>query len=530
MVKDCITGGFCPDVMGLGAGRRAHTPPGPHSSHSPVPLPLFLLYWASNPNSSPMLKKYLLVLCFGATVFATHAQKLSANKKAAIENIESRSGQLTGISDKIWAAAELAFMETQSHDLLADYAEANGFTVQRGVAEMPTAFVATYGSGSPVIGILGEFDALPGLSQNAVPTKDPMTVGAPGHGCGHNLFGTASLAAAIAIKDLMVQGKLKGTIKFFGTPAEEKFFGKLWMARAGLFNDLDVCLDWHPGDETKTGVQSGLALVDFTVEFNGQAAHASGDPWNGRSASDALELYTTGINYYREHIKPTVRIHYHIQDGGQVVNVVPDYSRLWVRVRDDKREGMNEVYERVKAMAEGAAIMANVDYKVTLVSGIYEILVNRAGGAVIQNNLELLGPITYTEEELVFAKKIQEATGKPQIGINSKLTPMEETLEHPGGGSTDVGDVSWIVPVARLSVATAPDGTPWHSWAVVACGGMSIGHKGMIHAAKALSLTAIDLFEDPKKVEAMKAEFKQRKGDHVYKPLIPDGPPPVGKQ
>ena len=476
-----------------------------------------------------MTRKLLVLIAAMAMCLSAEAQKLSANKAAATKNIEGRSTELITISDKIWAAEETAFQETVSSALLADYAEANGFTVERGVADIPTAFVATYGSGSPVIGILGEFDALPGLSQKTVPYKDPLNAGNPGHGCGHNLFGTASLGAAIAVKDLMDQGKLKGTIKFFGTPAEEKFFAKVWMAKAGLFNDLDVCLDWHPGAETQTAVQSGLALVDFIVEFSGQAAHASGDPWNGRSASDALELYAHGINSYREHIKPTVRIHYHIQDGGQVVNVVPDYARLWVRVRDDKREGMNEVYERVKAMAEGAAIMANVDYKISLVSGIYEVLVNRAGGAVIQKNLELLGPITYTEDEIAFAKKIQEATGKPQVGINSKISPMEETLEHPGGGSTDVGDVSWVVPVTRLSVATAPEGTPWHSWAVVACGGMSIGHKGMLHAAKVLSLTAIDLFEDPKKVQAMKDEFKERKGDHVYTPMI-EGPPPIGKE
>lgn len=461
---------------------------------------------------------------------ALYAQKVSANKKQVVSTVDNQAPKLTDISDKIWAHAEIAFQETESHKLLADYAEANGFTVERGVAEIPTAFVATYGSGKPVIGILGEFDALPGLSQKAVPNKDPLKEGEPGHGCGHNLFGTASLGAAIAIKELIEQGKLKGTIKFFGTPAEEKFFGKLWMIRAGLFKDVDVCMDWHPGPETKAAVQTGLALVDFTVEFKGQAAHASADPWNGRSASDALELYTTGINYYREHVKPTVRIHYHIQDGGQVVNVVPDYARLWVRVRDVKREGLNEVYERVKKMAEGAAIMANVDYEVKLVSGIYEVLVNRTGAGYLQKNLEFLGPLTYTPEETSFAKKIQEATGKPQVGLHIKVEPLEETKENAGGGSTDVGDVSWVVPVIRLSAATAPIGTPWHSWAVVACGGMSIGHKGMLHASKALALTMVDLFEDPKKIEAVKAEFKQRKGDHVYSGLVPDGPPPIGKE
>ena len=474
-----------------------------------------------------IISTLIVLLIFTA---ALHAQKVSANKKQVLSSIEKHASKLIETSDKIWAHAEIAFQETASYQELANLAEANGFKVERGVAEIPTAFVATYGSGSPVIGILGEFDALPGLSQKAVPHKDPLMEGKPGHGCGHNLFGTASLGAAIAIKELIEQGKLKGTIKFFGTPAEEKFFGKLWMIRAGLFKDVDVVMDWHPGAETKAAVQTGLALVDFTVEFKGQAAHASADPWNGRSASDALELYTTGINYYREHVKPTVRIHYHIQDGGQVVNVVPDYARLWVRVRDVKREGMNEVYERVKKMAEGAAIMANVDYEVKLVSGIYEVLVNRTGAGYLQKNLEFLGPLTYTPEETDFAKKIQEATGKPQVGLHNKVEPLEETKENAGGGSTDVGDVSWVVPTIRLSAATAPIGTPWHSWAVVACGGMSIGHKGMLHASKALALTMVDLYEDPKKVEAIKAEFKQRKGDHVYSGLVPDGPPPIGKE
>ncbi len=472
-----------------------------------------------------------IVFCFMFVLPALFAQqsRLSTNKKAVVESIDKQKEQLREISDKIWAYAEVAFRENASSKTLADYAEAKGFKVERGVAEIPTAFVATYGSGKPVIGILGEFDALPGLSQNAVPVKDPLQEGKPGHGCGHNLFGTASLGAAVAIKELIETGKLKGTIKFFGTPAEEKFFGKLWMIRAGLFNDVDVCLDWHPGAETKAAVQTGLSLADFIVEFYGQAAHASADPWNGRSASDALELYTTGINYYREHIRPTTRIHYHIQDGGQVVNVVPDYARLWVRVRDPKRQVMQDVYERVKKMAEGAAIMANVDYKISLVSGIYEILVNRTGAAYIQKNLELLGPIQYTDEEIAFAKKIQESTGKPQVGLHSKVEPLEETRDDAGGGSTDVGDVSWVVPVVRLSVATAPIGTPWHSWAVVACGGMSIGHKGMWHAAKTLAMTMVDLYEDPKKVEAVKAEFIQRKGDHVYQGMIPPGPPPIGK-
>ena len=472
--------------------------------------------------------KYILFLL--ATIIGTSisAQDLSENKRHILKSVEKHEAKLIEISDAIWASAEIAFEENQSSDLLADYAEENGFKVDRGVAGMPTAFVATYGSGKPVISVLGEFDALPGISQKAVPTKSPLKIGAAGHGCGHNLFGAASLGSAIAVKELIENGHIEGTIKFLGTPAEEKFFGKLWMAEAGLWDDVDVNMSWHPAAEMKADVQSSLALVDFIVEFYGQAAHASADPWNGRSASDALELYTTGINYYREHIQPTVRMHYHIQDGGQVVNVVPDYSKLWVRVRNTDRKGMMPVYEQVMKMAEGAAIMADVEYKVSLVSGLYEVLVNRRGGEIMQQNLELLGPIEYSEEEVAFGKMIQEETGKPQVGMDSEIKPLEATKEHPGGGSTDVGDVSWNVANINLGVTTAPKDTPWHSWAVVACGGMSIGHKGMTYASKALAFTMIDLFEDPEKVEEVKAEYKERKGDHIYKAMIPEGPPPIG--
>ncbi|WP_374958851.1 amidohydrolase, partial [Gilvibacter sp.] len=439
-------------------------------------------------------------------------QGLSENKQAIMASVAKHQKKLIEISDAIWANAELAFQETKSSKILADYAEANGFKVEKNIGGMPTAFVATYGSGEPVISILGEFDALPGISQKAQPTKEPLEAGAGGHGCGHNMFGTASLGAAIAIKELMEAGKISGTVKFMGTPAEEKFFGKLWMIEAGAWDGVDVNISWHPSANTEADVQSSLALVDFMVEFYGQAAHAAADPWNGRSASDALELYTQGINYYREHVKPTVRMHYHIQDGGQVVNVVPDYSRLWVRVRNSDRAGMMPVYEQVMKMAEGAAIMANVEYKVSLISGIHEVLVNRTGGAIMQKNLELLGPIEYTQEEIAFGKKIQEMTGKPQVGMDSKISPLLETRENPGGGSTDVGDVSWNVANINLGVTVAPKGTPWHSWAVVACGGMSIGHKGMLQATRAMAMTMVDLFEDPEKVEAVKAEFVERKG------------------
>lgn len=474
------------------------------------------------------MKNVILISISFACCLFSYGQKLTNNKKALIASVEKHKSELITISDSIWALAETAFEETGSAEILASYAEKNGMTVTRGVADIPTAFTATYGSGSPVISVLGEFDALPGISQKASPVKEALNEGAAGHGCGHNLFGAASLGSAIAIKELMDAGKIKGTIKFLGTPAEEKYFAKVWMVKAGLWDDVDVNISWHPGANTEADVQSGLSLIDFIVEFNGQAAHASADPWNGRSASDALELYTTGINYYREHVLPTSRIHYHIQDGGQVVNVVPDYSKLWVRVRDPKRKVMLPTYERVKEMAEGAAIMADVDYKITLVSGIYETLINRTGGAIMQKNLELLGAIEYTPEETIFGKAIQKATGKPQVGMDSEIRPLRETDPNAGGGSTDVGDVSWNVPNINLSATVAPKGTPWHSWAVVACGGMSIGHKGMVYASKAMAMTMVDLFENPKMVQEVKEEFKTRKGDEVYEPMI-EGPPPIGQ-
>jgi len=474
-----------------------------------------------------MKRTILSVLILFVSITFYGQKGLSKNKKALLKSVEKHKIELIKISDEIWSLAETAFEETKSAEILAGYAEKQGFKVERGVAGMPTAFVATYGSGSPVISVLGEFDALPGISQKAQPTKSPLKEGAAGHGCGHNLFGAGSLGAAIAIKELIEDGKIKGTVKFFGTPSEEKFFGKIWMVNAGLWDDVDVNISWHPAAKTESDVQSSLALVDFKVEFFGQAAHAAADPWNGRSASDALELYTSGINYYREHVKPTVRMHYHIQDGGQVVNVVPDYSRLWVRVRDSKRSGMLPVYERVQEMAKGAAILADVDYKVSLISGIYEVLVNREGGKIMQNNLELLGPIEYTEDEIAFGKKIQEITKKEQVGMDSNIKPLENTRENSGGGSTDVGDVSWNVANINLRVTTAPKDTPWHSWAVVACGGMSIGHKGMIYSSKAMSMTMLDLFENQTLVKKVKDEYKERKGKEVYKAIIPEGPPPI---
>lgn len=448
-------------------------------------------------------------------------------KQEAAASIEKHKGDLINISNQIWAYAETALRETRSAKLLADMAASQGFEVRRGVAGMPTAFIASYGQGKPVIGILGEYDALPGISQKAQTTKEPLEAGAAGHGCGHNLFGAASLGAAIAIKELIAAGKLKGTIRFYGTPAEEAIGGKAYMARDGLFNDLDVCLAWHPGDRITADVDSSQAIVDFIVEFKGKAAHAAADPWNGRSAVAALEFFTFALNRMREFVRPTVRMHYTIQKGGDVPNVVPEYSRVWAWLRDSKRAGVEELLARARKIAEGAATMAGVESKFTIQGGSYEILVNINGAKLIHSNLSWLGAIEYTSEEQEFARSIQRATGVEAKGLSSAVQPLKDPKPDPDGGSTDVGDVSWIAPTLHFSVTTAPENAPWHAWPVVACGGMSIGHKGMVYAAKAMAATVVDLFEDARTREIIQAEFKEKTKGHVYKPYIPEGPPPV---
>jgi aminobenzoyl-glutamate utilization protein B len=463
--------------------------------------------------------------------FTTMAQKpsVSANKTMVLNSVEKHQAELIKMSDQIWGYAEIAMREHRSAKLLADYAEAQGFKVTRGVAGIPTAFVAEYGTGKPIIGVLGEFDALPGLSQKAQPNKEALLANAPGHGCGHNMFGTASLGAAVSIKELIAAGKLKGTIRFYGTPAEEDLAGKVWMAKEGLFNDLDVCLDWHPDYENKANMQSSQAITDFSISFKGKSAHAAADPWNGRSALDAAELFAQGVNYMREHVKPSVRMHYVFTKAGKVPNVIPDEAAVWLWIRDSKRSGVAEVSERMKDIAKGAALMAGVSYEVRLNNGLYELLVNETGAKTLQQNMDLVGPITYSPEELIFADKIMKEYGVESKGINGGIKPLEKTNETAPGGSTDVGDVSYIVPEITLMATTAPFEAPWHSWVVVACGGMSIGHKGMLFASKSLGTTMVDLFENEQLRKDIKAEFLQRKGKEVWKAMLPDGPPPVPK-
>jgi aminobenzoyl-glutamate utilization protein B len=460
---------------------------------------------------------------------AASGREATADKAAALRSVDAHRAELVDLSDRIWRFAETALKETRSSAALADYAEAQGFRVTRGVADLPTAFIAEFGQGRPIIGVLGEYDALPGLSQKASPAKGALEAGAPGHGCGHNLFGPASLGAAIAIKERLAAGTLKGTVRFYGTPAEESVGGKAYMARAGLFRDVDVALAWHPDSETRADTKSSQAIVDMAVEFRGRAAHAAFDPWNGRSALDGAELFTHGVNLLREHVKPTVRMHYVVQDGGDVPNVVPEHARVWFWARDSKRTGVDDVLARVRRIAEGAAIAAGVESSFTVQGGSYEILVNRAGARLLHANLTALGPIEYTAEEQEFARTLQRAAGVEPKGLSGDLKPLEENPGDPDGGSTDVGDVSWIVPTLHVSVATAPSGVPWHAWPVVAAGGMSIGHKGLVHAAKVLAATMLDLYVDPARREAIRAEFTEQTRGHTYRPFVPDGPPPAPK-
>jgi len=454
----------------------------------------------------------------------SYGQNLKTIKKEIQQSIEKQKTNLIQSSDAIWEFAETSLVEFESSKTLMDYARKNGFDVKPGVAGIKTAFTASYGEGRPIIGILGEFDANAGISQKRQPTREPRILGAAGHGCGHNLFGTASLGAAVAIKEQIEKGNIKGTVIFYGTPAEETIFAKVWMVREGLFDNLDVCMDWHPGDHIESGTQSSKSLVDFRVKFYGNSSHASSDPWNGVSAVDALELYANGLNYYREHIKPTARIHYQIEKAGDVVNVVPNYAQIWTRLRENDRANVDVLYERALKIAEGAALMTGTNYETKLISGIYEIQVNRTGAKIMYDNLNSLGEIEYSESEIKYANTILKETGKPEKGIDGKLHPLRETMPAQGG-STDVGDVSQVVPVIRMSATTAASGGPWHSWAVVACTGMSIGHKGMIHASKALAMTMADLYNSPTLIKDVKRDFIENRKYEKYDPRILPGPP-----
>ena len=454
-------------------------------------------------------------------------ERSEAIKEEAQALIDAMGSELKRLAFDIWRAAELALEEEESSRFLAEALEKQGFRIERGLGGLSMAFAAVYGEGRPVIGILGEFDALPGLSQQAgEPTQKPITKGAPGHGWGHNLFGTGSAAAAMALKTVMEKNNLSGTVKFFGCPAEETVEGKVYMARDGAFDGLDVCLDWHPSSKNRVSLKTSNALNNFEVRFTGKTSHAAGDPWNGRSALDAIELLNHGINCLREHVRPTVRMHYVIPEGGMAPNVVPDHARGWYYVRGKDRVEVEEVYVRVKKIVEGAALMTDTNPHITIHTGVYNYLKNRRLAGLLFDNLNAVGPPPFSEKDQKFARKMQRELGREEEGMSTAIEPFEEPGGYSGGGSTDAADVSWLVPTASVNVACWPLNTPGHSWCVTASVGASPGFTGMLTAAKVLAGAAIDCLLDPAVVKEARAEFKESTKDFVYKAAIPKGQPP----
>ena len=477
------------------------------------------------------MSRNVIVLSIAAALLASPglARDSSPARTAALEaavQLEDLTGE---IARDLWTFSEIALKEERSAQRLSEVLAAEGFTVDSGVAGMPTAFVATWGEGRPIIGVLAEYDALPGVGNAVVPERSPREDGVTaGHGCGHNLFGAASVTGAIAVKRALEKLGLPGTIRLYGTPAEETVIGKVYMARDGLFDDLDAAIDWHPGTETGTRNQPGRAMNSFTVEYFGQAAHAARDPWNGRSALDAVELLDYGVNLMREHIEPTARIHYAITDGGDVPNVVPEYAKVWYFVRDVNRESVQGYYDRILKIAEGAALATETTHKVTLLTGVHECLMNRPLQEAVQANLELVGGPEYTEEEQDFAHRLQRSLGVEEKGFVGEVLPLADEVQPVEGGSTDVCEVSYIVPEIGFRVTTAAADIPWHSWATTACHGTSAGLKGAIVASKVIALTGVDLMTDPELLAAAKADFLERSGGRPYQSPIPaDQQPPL---
>ncbi|MDO6433836.1 amidohydrolase [Flavitalea sp. BT771] len=458
--------------------------------------------------------------------FARAADIDTTLKAGAMADLQSRYDDYKKIALQIWDYAEVGYKEVKSSSLLQKTLNDAGFTVKAGVADIPTAFVATYGSGSPVIGILAEFDALPGLSQQAVPEKSPITGKNAGHGCGHHLFGTASVAAGIEIQKLMASKKLTGTIRVYGCPAEEGGSGKVYMVRAGLFSDVDVVIHWHPGDENRVTLTSALANKSAKFRFHGLAAHAAMSPDKGRSALDGVESMDYMVNLMREHIPQETRIHYVITNGGKAPNVVPDFAEVYYYVRHPKKEEVARIFDWVVKAGEGAALGSQTTMDYEVIGGTHDLLLNRVLASAMQQNLLLVGGVTYSPEEQAFAKKIQSSFTYKVAGIEEAATvkPLKE-VNDAGGGSTDVGDVSYAVPTVGMSSATWVTGTPAHSWQATACGGTDIGAKGMMVAAKTMALTAIDLFTTPALIQRAKEEFKVGKGDYQYKALLGDRKP-----
>jgi aminobenzoyl-glutamate utilization protein B len=462
------------------------------------------------------------------TAFSAHA--LSAQpREDVIRGLDALAEEYSGIAQQIWDWAEVGYLETESSELLQSTLRDAGFRVEAGVASMPTAFVASYGSGEPILGILAEFDALPGISQDRSPERSVLAKKNAGHACGHHLFGTGSVAAAIATREWLERSGTSGTIRLYGTPAEEGGAGKVYMVRAGLFSDVDAVLHWHAGDRNSASARSSLANKSAKFRFHGLSAHASGAPERGRSALDGVEAMNAMVNMLREHVPQETRIHYVITSGGAAPNVVPDFAEVYYYVRNPDPKDVISIFERVVKAAEGAALGTDTRMEYEVIHGIYALLPNETLGRVMHRNLERVGGVEYTDEERSFAETIRKSFTGDVPPLSSAAEVEEFYVREEGeGGSTDVGDVSWVVPTAGMRAATWVPGTPAHSWQAIASGGTTIGNKGMIVAAKTLTLTAIDLFEQPAILAEAKAEYERRVGpDFQYESLVGDRPPPL---
>ena len=459
-------------------------------------------------------------------ILAPCAVGAQSSKEEVGRLLDSRTERLSGIAMDIWDLAELGYQEARSAELLAQELEAHGFEVDRGVAEIPTAFVASYGSGEPVIGILGEYDALPGINQDRVPERRPIEGKAGGHACGHNLFGTASAAAAIAVAEWLEETGSSGTIRFFGTPAEEGGSGKVYMVRAGLFDDVDVVLTWHAGDRNGANPGSNLAVKSAKFRFRGVSAHAAAAPERGRSALDGIEAMNHMTNLLREHVPQETRIHYVITAGGEAPNVIPDFGEVYYYVRHPDPETVREIFDRVVAAAEGAALGTGTSVEFEVMGGSYSRLSVESLQRLMYENLRGIGGVEYDSEEYRFAQIIKETLEpEPILGSEQEVQPFEW---QQGYASSDNGDVSWMTPMGSMVAATWVPGTAAHSWQAVAADGMSIGVKGMMVAAKTIAFSAMDLFSNPAVLEDVLEEFKERRGfDFRYAPLLGDRDPPL---
>jgi aminobenzoyl-glutamate utilization protein B len=446
-----------------------------------------------------------------------------------LRGLDALAEEYAGIAQQIWDYAEVGYLETQSSELLQSTLEDAGFRVEAGVAGMPTAFVASYGSGEPIIGILAEFDALPGISQDRVPERTVIESKPAGHACGHHLFGTGSAAAAIAVKEWLARTGTAGTIRVYGTPAEEGGAGKVYMVRAGSFDDVDAVLHWHASDRNTASARSSLANKSAKFRFHGISAHAAGAPEQGRSALDGVEAMNVMVNLLREHVPQETRIHYVITAGGNAPNVIPDFAEVYYYVRHPDPEQVVALFDRVVNAAEGAALGTDTRMEYEVIHGIYALLPNEVLARVMHQSLERVGGVSYTPEERRFGEIVQRSLMGDVPPISSAAAIEEFYVTDEGsGGSTDVGDVSWVVPTAGMRAATWVPGTPAHSWQAIAAGGTTIGNKGMIVAAKTLTLTAIELFDNPALVREAEAERERRAGaDFVYESLVGDRPPPL---